>query len=143
MSPHKAPGPDGMTAAFYQIAPSQFAKILSRVFQYQLSRGILLPEQCKSSIALLHKNGSRSVPSNYRPIALIQVDVKILSRVLTNRLRGVIGQLIHVDQKGFVKGRSAHHHLVTLRDLQHYCTVEDLQGYATFLDFEKAYCMIV
>ena len=67
MSPHKAPGPDGFTAAFYQIAPSAFAKILLRVFTYQLSRGVLLPEQRKSCVVLLHKKGSRSLPGNYRP----------------------------------------------------------------------------
>ena len=139
MSPHKAPGSDGLTAAFYQITPSLFAKVLLRVFSYQLSRGILLPTQRKSSVVLLFKKGSRSLPGNYRPIALIQVDVKILSRVLTSRLRNVVTVLVDPDQKGFVRGRSIHHHIMALRDLQHWCTTQDTEGYATFLDFEKAY----
>ena len=139
LSPHKAPGSDGLTAAFYQIAPSTFAKILHIVFKYQVERGILLPDQRKSSVVLLHKKGSRSHPGNYRPIALLQVDVKIFSRVLTNRLRVVITSLINPDQKGFVRGRSIHHHIVAVRDLQHMCSAEGIEGYATFLDFEKAY----
>ena len=106
MPGHKAPGPDGFTAAFYQIAPASFAKILLKVFQYQLGRGQLLPKQRKSCAVLLHKKGPRSVPGNYRPIALVQVDVKILSRVLTSRLRSVLNVLIDPDQTGFVRGRS-------------------------------------
>lgn len=139
MSPHKAPGPDGLTAAFYQVAPEAFAKILIRVFKYQFDRKILLPDQRKSCIVLLHKKGSRAQPGNYRPIALMQVDVKVLSRVLTSRLRSLIPSLIDQDQKGFVRGRSIHHHIRALQDLQHLCTTEDAEGYATFLDFEKAY----
>ena len=124
MSPHKTPGPDpdGMTAAFYQIASDSFAKILLRVFSYQLSREVLLPEQRKSLVALLHKKGSRSVPGNYRPIQLIQVDVKILSGVLTGRFHKVVLVLVDPDQKGFVRG---HHHIAALRDLQHLCTSQD------------------
>jgi len=51
----------------------------------------------------------------------------------------VIPSLIHKDQKGFVRGRSIHHHIAMLRDLQHKHTVDEEEGFATFLDFEKAY----
>lgn len=43
---------------------------------------------------------------SYRPIALINVDIKILAKVLVRRLNNVIDKLIHPDQTGFILGRS-------------------------------------
>jgi hypothetical protein len=134
-----APGMDGLTAGFYQVAPDVFGECLSIVFSYQLRRGVLLPSQRKSAVVLLHKKGSRAQPGNYRPIALIPVDVKVLSKALTYRLQQVILDLIHPDQKGFVKGRSIHHHVRFLADLQDLVTSRDEEAYALFLDFEKAF----
>ena len=134
-----APGMDGLTAGFYQVAPDVFGECLSMVFRDQLKRGRLLPSQRKSAVVLLHKKGSRAMPGNYRPIALVQVDVKVLSKALTYRLQQVISDLIHPDQKGFVKGRSIHHHVRFLADLQDLVTGRDEEAYALFLDFEKAF----
>lgn len=139
MRASSAPGMDGLTAGFYQVAPDTFGECLSIVFNYQLQCGMLLPSQRKSAICLLHKKGSRAEPSNYRPIALMQVDVKALSKVLTFRLQRCISKLIHQDQKAFVKGRSLHHHVRYLSDLQNLCTERDETAFAMFLDFEKAY----
>ncbi|KAF1331450.1 putative Pollike protein, partial [Globisporangium splendens] len=139
MKATSAPGMDGLTAGFYQVAPDVFGECLSIVFNDRLRRGVLLPSQRKSAVVLLHKKGSRAQPGNYRPIALVQVDVKVLSKALTYRLQQVILDLIHPDQKGFVKGRSIHHHVRFLADLQDLVTSRDEEAYALFLDFEKAF----
>ena len=67
------------------------------------------------------------------------VDVKVLSKALTYRLQSVMLDLIHPDQKGFVKGRSIHHHVRFLADLQDLVTSRDEEAYALFLDFQKAF----
>uniref|UniRef100_A0AAV1VNP9 Reverse transcriptase domain-containing protein n=1 Tax=Peronospora matthiolae TaxID=2874970 RepID=A0AAV1VNP9_9STRA len=139
MKSTSAPGMDGLTAGFYQVAPDVFGACLSLVFNNRLLHGTLLPSQRKSAVVLLHKNGSRASPGNYRPISLVQVDVKVLSKALTYRLQHVIMDLIHPDQKGFVKGRSIHHHVRFLADLQNLVTAMDDDAYALFLDFEKAF----
>ena len=134
-----APGMDGLTASFYQVAPDVFGECLRIVFTDRLRHGELLPSQRKSAVVLLHKKGSRADPGNYRPIALIQVDAKVLSKALTYRLQQVIPDLILPDQKGFVKGRSIHHHIRFLADLQDLVTSRDEEAYALFLDFQKAF----
>ncbi|KAH9095241.1 hypothetical protein Ae201684P_013357 [Aphanomyces euteiches] len=139
MAPHKSPGMDGFPAAFYQLEADLFAEILCLVFKYQLSRGELLGIQRRSAVSLLFKGGDRSNPGNYRPIALIPVEVKILTRALAYRLRDLLPALIHPIQTGFVAGRRIHDHIIFLKDLQHKCTLDDIEGYAMFLDFEKAY----
>ena len=87
MRGHSSPGMDGLPAAFYQLAPSVFGECLQIVFEHQLRRGSLLRSQRSSAITLLYKKGSRADPGNYRPIALICVDVKVLSKVLAYRLQ--------------------------------------------------------
>ncbi|KAF1320325.1 putative Pollike protein, partial [Globisporangium splendens] len=139
MKASSAPGMDGLTAGFYQVAPDVFGECLSIVFNDQLRRGILLPSQRKSAVVLLYKKGSRAEPGNYRPITLMPVDVKALSKTLTFRLQSVVCSLIHTDQKAFVKGRSIHHHVRFLADLQDLITNLDDEAYAMFLDFEKAF----
>ena len=44
----------------------------------------------KSALVLLHKKGSLAVPGSYRPIALVQLNVKILSKTLMYSLQQVI-----------------------------------------------------
>ena len=143
MNPNKSPGPDGWPAAFFQIAPETFSQILLLVFNYQLlHHGKLLLQQRRSAIALLFKAGDRGDPGNFRPIALMSVEVKILSRALAYRLAQVTPFLIHPSQAGFVPGRRLHDHVMLIQALQTYCTNEDHDYFATFLDFSKAYDMV-
>jgi hypothetical protein len=136
---NSAPGPDGFTAEIFKIDPDAFGEILSIVFDYQRQRGILLPSQRTPAVILLHKKGDRGLPGNYRPISLMPVEVKILSKILTARVLKSIGSLIHSDQKGFVPGRSIHHQIRLVHDLQELTTRDDSERLAAFLDFEKAY----
>ncbi|KAF0716029.1 Aste57867_3065 [Aphanomyces stellatus] len=139
MAPNRAPGMDGFPAAFYQLDPNHFGSILSIVFKYKFECGQLLGMQRRSAVTLLFKGGDRRNPSNYRPISLIPVEVKAVSRVLCYKMRDILPTLVHPIQTGFVAGQRIHDHVIFLRDLQHKCTLDDEDAFAMFLDFEKAY----
>lgn len=58
-------------------------------------------------IVVLPKPGkNHQYPESYRPISLLQVDLKILAKVLASRFNLIILSLIHPDQKGFMPGKN-------------------------------------
>ncbi|RHY60109.1 hypothetical protein DYB30_005852 [Aphanomyces astaci] len=98
MNPSKSPGPDGWSAGFFQVAPEIFSQLLLLVFSYQLAHhGCLLPHQRRSAITLLYKSGDRGLPGNYRPISLMPVEVKVLSRALAFRLAHTMTSIFFAD----------------------------------------------
>ncbi|RHY29751.1 hypothetical protein DYB32_004879, partial [Aphanomyces invadans] len=102
----------------------------------------MLSHQRHSAVVLLFKGGDRAMPGNYRPIALLPVEVKVLAKALACRLAAVLAAIIHPMQAGFVRGRRLHDHVVLLQNLAQHCTDVGDEGYATFLDMYKAYDMV-
>ena len=70
-------------------------------------------------ITLLKKGGRhvRGKLDDYRPITLLNTELKILARVLANRLQLVISDLIGPEQKYTVKGRSIQDNLYLVRQI--------------------------
>ena len=76
---------------------------------------------------------------NWRPISLINVDAKIISKVLAKRLEKVLPYIIHANQNAFVKGRSIFDALRTIDDVVDYSKRTCLSGILMAIDFEKAF----
>ena len=76
---------------------------------------------------------------NWRPISLINVDAKIISKVLAKRLEKVLPVIIHADQDAFVKGRSIFDAVRTIDDMVDYTKRNNLSGFLIAIDFEKAF----
>ena len=106
----------------------------------QKSGGTSLPAGKNTSItALMYKDrGDVKDLKKYRPISLINVDVKILTKVLTNRLKQVLPSVIHHTQTA-VEGRKIDHTIHMLRDLIQIANNQDLEAVFIFLDQEKAF----
>lgn len=57
---------------------------------------------------LIPKEGKeQSVCSSYRPISLLNVDLKIFTKILASRLQPFLTQLVNLDQVGFISTREA------------------------------------
>ena len=77
--------------------------------------------------------------SNWRPIPLLNIDYKLLTKTLGQRLKTVFPGLIHKDQNGFVPGGSIFYSSHTIRDILFYCTKENIELILLALDYSKAF----
>ncbi|MEC8831681.1 MAG: reverse transcriptase domain-containing protein, partial [Bacteroidota bacterium] len=75
---------------------------------------------------------------NYRPLSLLNCDIKILTKTLANRLKQVLPDIIHKTQTA-VQGRKIDHTLHTIRDLIQIAENENLDAAFIFIDQEKAF----
>ena len=109
-------------------------------FNYSFDNGILTTSQRQAVITLLEKKGKdRTYIKNCRPISLLNVDYKILSKCLAERMKTFLPNLIHHSQNGFIKGRSIHDVLRTISDILEDTVSKKVNGMLMTIDFEKAY----
>ena len=76
---------------------------------------------------------------NWLPITLLNVDYKILTDVLANRLKNVLPNIIHSSQKGFLKNRYIGENIRTDYDIMDYLDINGKGGMLLWGDFEKAF----
>ena len=105
MDRDKAPGPDDFTIAVFQDCWDVIKENLVRVFDEFHRSGIINQSTNASCIVLLPKKSMAKKISDYRPINLITSLYKIIAKVLTGRLRGILHEIIHSTQGAFVQGR--------------------------------------
>lgn len=103
ISAGKSPGNDGFPTEFSKKFSDLVAPRLLKVFQNVLKRGGLPESMQLIVIKHIHKKGKNSQQcSSYRPVLSINVDAKILAKILAIRLENYLQTLIHPDQVGFI-----------------------------------------
>ncbi|XP_075521554.1 uncharacterized protein LOC142554762 [Primulina tabacum] len=105
MYPEKAPGPDGMSAFFFQKYWHVVGPEVSEAVLRVLNDGAPLQEWNETIIILIPKIKNPILMKDFRPISLCSVCYKIVSRALTYRFRKVLVMAVDEFQSAFVPGR--------------------------------------
>ena len=140
MQSGKTPGPDGYPIEFFKTFSKKLSPILLEMFMDSISRGSLPQTLTEASIILLLKPGKENTEcGSYRPISLLNSDVKILAKTLALRLETTMTDVISADQTGFILGRHSFTNIRRLLNIIHSPASNEVPEVVISLDAEKAF----
>ncbi|KAJ7998408.1 hypothetical protein DPEC_G00204630 [Dallia pectoralis] len=113
----KAPGPDWISGEFYQTFWDLIKNDVAEVFQAIYRERRLGESMRQSTITLIPKKGDLKDLRNWRPINLLSVDYKIMTKALTKRFQSHLLTVIAADQTCSIPERSINDNLLLVRDV--------------------------
>lgn len=137
--PCKSPGNDGITSEFYKKFWGIIGKHLLEALNSGYHNGKLSVSQRQAVITLLDKGKDRLLLKNWRPISMLNVDYKIGSKAIAERIKIFLPKLIHSNQVGYISGRQITSNIRSISDILHYTKMKNIPGILMNLDFEKAF----
>lgn len=135
----RTPGIDGLPGEFYKhfwtLIGTDFHEVLKEVFRIGL-----MPKSCQRAVlTLLPKKGDLTLIKNWRPVALLCSEYKLISKCLANRLNKIMHRIIHKDQSYCIKDRCITDNLHLVRDVIDYALENNVDIGILSLDQEKAF----
>lgn len=138
----KSPGPDGFSGTFYQTHWEIVQSIIHLSASQHQSTAKMLQQLNQTHIALIPKLKNPTNAAQYRPIAFCNFSYKILSKVLVNRLKPFMLDLISENQSAFVQDRQIQDNIIVAHEAFHLlklCKTGNDGAFGLKLDMNKAY----
>ena len=141
VKPHKATGPDGVSARFLKEFSVEIAPALTLLYRNSLKQEALPQEWLHASIVPVYKGGNkdRSSVENYRPVSLTSICCKIMEHIIYSNVMNHLqtNNILSDVQHGFRNKRSCESQLLlTTNDFCQFC---QFVWTTILLDFSKAF----
>ena len=137
---NSSPGDDGFHPRILKTCARELCSPLSKLFTHIFQSTV--PDAWKSGLIIpIHKDGSRSDPSNYRPVTLLSVVSKLMESIIADEITTHFESngLLHAQQHGFRRQRSCLTNLLCARDQWTKAADEGFPTHVAYLDFSKAF----
>ena len=136
----KSPGNDGLTKEFFETFWSEIKKTFLSCVIHSFDKGELCTSQRQAIIKLIEKKDKdKRLIQNWRPISLLNVDAKIISKALSKRLKNVLPSLISDNQTAYVDERFISQGGRLIADVLQTTDVLKLSGMLGTIDIQKAF----
>ena len=140
MEDDKAPGPDGFSSKFFKSAWSIVGPEVTKAIQEFLINGKLLKEINATVLALVPKVKTPCKVSDFRPISCCSVLYKCISKIISNRLKGVLNSVVSNAQCAFIPNRQISDNIMLTQELmRNYHRSLGPSKVAFKIDINKAY----
>ena len=134
----KSPGADGLTKSFYLHFWDDIKSFYMECIKEIKTTKDLTEMQKRGAIKILFKDGERFLIKNYRPITLLNTDLKIITKALAKRLSIILPKLIHRNQT-CVPGRNIENNIHLVQNLIDHINANNEELAIIFVDQEKAF----
>ena len=140
MPNNKSPGNDGLTKEFYEVFWEDLKTPLISSFKSAFDKGELSNSQKQAVIKLIEKKDKdKRLIQNWRPISLLNVDLKSISKALANRIKKYLPFLISSNQTAYVEGRFIREVGRLFSDILQVTDFLNLRRLVVTVDIQKAF----
>ena len=140
MENNKSPGNDGLTKEFYETFWNEIKRPLMASILCGFNNQELSTSQRQAVIKLIEKKDrDKRLIKNWRPISLLNTDMKLITKVLASRIKQVMPSLISFNQTAYVENRFIGESGRLIADILDITETLNLPGFLVTIDIEKAF----
>lgn len=139
LDPGKSAGPDNLPSRFLINCSELISKPIALLFKLSLSQCCVPDIWKRAYITPVHKKGSKSEVTNYRPISKLCIIAKVFEKLVYRQTYSALCHSISLSQHGFIKGRSTVSNLILLGDYITDAMDDGCQVDVVYTDYSKAF----
>jgi hypothetical protein len=138
----KSPEMDRLSYEYYKEVPKEAAAALTGINNLVPKLKAQPASWSQITISVLSKEADSYTTHKFRPISLLNINIKIVLRVWANRLGPILARKIGHHQRGFIPGRDGWENIINVQMIIDLINAKNEERVVAFLDQKKAFDMV-